>query len=146
MRIQRGKYLFNYKDCWSMDMTLSPIIHAGLVKFKEELIKHPCAGYPSDFHKGDSQEDSEEAYQEWLDTISKMIYTFDVSQEPDIMDYDFKFDTHWETLGNGNSELISIDPTDEDEYNRYKEDTEKWYEDKKGGLKLFSEYFDHLWI
>lgn len=129
-----------------MDLTLSPIIHAGLVKFKEELVKHPCAGYPSDLHKGDSEEDSEASYQEWIDVLDKMIYAFDLSKEPKIQDYNFKFETEWKTLGNGNSELVSIDPTDKDEYNRYKNDTEKWYEDKREGLKLFSEYFDSLWI
>lgn len=114
MRLKGKKPIFNYKDCWSMDMTLSPIIHAGLVKFKEELVKHPFAGYPSDFHKGDDEKDSEASYQEWLDTLSKMIYAFDEKNEPDITTYNFTFETEWKTLGNGNSELISIDPTDRD--------------------------------
>ncbi len=90
MRMKGKKPIFNYKDCWSLDNVLSDIIYAGLVKFKEELVDHPFKGHPIDFcdEAGDSTDTS---FQEWIDTIDKMIYAFDLSQEPDIGDYNFSF-------------------------------------------------------
>lgn len=145
MRMRGKKPIFNYKDCWSMDLTLSPIICEGLKKFKQELEIHPARGYPAELHSEDDQ-DGDKAFQDWLDILDKMIYAFDLKNEPKIGDYGFEFETVWETLGNGNQQLVSIDPTDIDEYNRYKQDEVDYKRRKDEGLHLFAEYFENLWI
>lgn len=42
MRIQKGKVRFSGRELWNLDNTLAPIIHTGLVQFKESK-RH---GYP----------------------------------------------------------------------------------------------------
>ena len=40
--------IFKYRDIMSLDETLSPIILAGLTKFKEELVKSKYGSYPAE--------------------------------------------------------------------------------------------------
>ena len=58
MRYTKGKWVASYKDTWSVDYTLSPIILAVMKKFREQSHKdyfgYPCClkedfGLPEDF-------------------------------------------------------------------------------------------------
>ncbi len=136
MRMKGKKPIFNYRDCWSMDFTLSPIIHAGIVKFREELAKHPCGGFPCDFSDEENDPMGENSMKEWLEVIDKMAYAFDEAAEPDVLDYDFTFKF------NGGS----LEPTNQEEYNRFQRDEAEHHEKRKEGLELFAKYFNNLWI
>lgn len=90
---RRGKWQFGYKDTYSLDMTLSPIIYAGLSKFHEVLEKrnkeNGCIGIPNEYMKNESEWVTDSDVQDWLDDIKKMMYAFE-NKEPDIDKYDFK--------------------------------------------------------
>ena len=44
MRIHKGKPVFSYKDTYSLDSVLSPVILAGLVKFRDTLKERDVNG------------------------------------------------------------------------------------------------------
>lgn len=94
MRRSKGKWQVSKRDVWSLDFTLNPIIHAALVKFKEELLKSEFSGVPADFCIDDNCTD--ESVANWHETLDKMIYAFNESNEPDRENYDFKL--NWETV------------------------------------------------
>lgn len=109
-------------DVWSLDHTLSCIIHPALVRLKE--IKH---GYPELFEDGmvtphywdrqlhfdfiDEEVETKYLKDKWDTIMDKMIYSFGV-----IMNDDF------------------FDIEDQDEWNRVQE-----------GLDLFAKYYTNLW-
>ena len=144
--------IFKYRDVMSLDETLSPIILAGLTKFKEELVKSKYGSYPVamfeiigvDGHNPTIGED-EDCWHKWLEILDKMIYSFDPDEEPNINDYGFEFEWQSGSTENGNS-LVSIDVTNQEEYDRFREDEKDWYEKCKEGRMLFGEYYESLWI
>lgn len=154
----RGKLpIFNYNDTFSLDSTLSPIIHAGLVRFKEVLRERhsqdKCIGVPpSVFHRlemlpeesgGYSDKQVDIALEEWFDILDKMIIGF--SEEPDIEQYDVHFE--WTELGkdeNGytKTSLNCLTPNNRDVYY---EAVERHHHQALEGRRLFAEYFEDLW-
>lgn len=144
---------FTTDDIISLDETLSRIILAGLVKFKEELVKSPFGGFPSDMFdlvgvekgKEPTLEQDEAAWEMWLDILDRIIYAFDPEEEPNMDDYNFEFEWRSEPTEDGNS-LVSIDVDNLDEYNRYRLDDEEWMRKCREGRMLLAEYFDSLWI
>jgi len=144
--------IFKYRDVMSLDETLSPIILAGLTKFKEELVKSKYGSYPVamldligvEGHNPTIGED-EDCWHEWLEILDKMIYSFDPAEEPSLDDYGFEFEWKDEPTEDGNS-LVSIDVSDKSEYDRYRKDRDEWERKCKDGRILFAEYFHNLWI
>lgn len=144
MRKSKGKWQASKRDVWNLDCTLSPIILAGLVKFKEELLKSSFSGVPADFCIDDNCTD--ESVAAWHETLDKMIYSFDESKQPDIKDYDFKI--NWEpfpTNREGCTRIVTS-CTNEAEQQRYWDDCREHEEKCKLGRELFARYYKNLWI
>lgn len=59
MRKSKGKWVASRRDVWDLDCTLSQIILAGLVKFKETIVNSEFSGVPSSFVKGQDVTDEE---------------------------------------------------------------------------------------
>ena len=152
MYIKHGKPVFTYKDTFSLDETLSPIICEALKKFKKTLLERDaegkCLGVPIDFYPEDkveySREDSEKAFTAWVDTLDKMIYAFD-DNEPDIAEYDFEFITNNSEPDEKGLVTMNIHASNEDEYSRYKEDQKAHQEYVEEGLDLFAKFYQNLW-
>lgn len=144
MRKSKVKWVCSKRDVWSLDYTLNPIIHAGLVKFKEELLKSVFSGVPADFCIDDDCTD--ESVTAWHETLDKMIYSFDQSKEPDIRDYDFTY--NWETFPTeckGRSQIVT-NCTNDEERERYHKDCREHAEKCQLGRELFARYYKNLWI
>ena len=106
-------------DTWSMDYTLSRIIHPMLVKFKADAISFPTTLDQSDVPdflqlKEDLTEEEEFDIHEkqWDWVLSEMIYAFDLFRS------DFQ-----------------------DGY----PDSEETHKRMQNGFELFGKYFTHLW-
>lgn len=99
MYIKKGKPYFGYKDTWSMDGVLTPIIAAGITKFKDDWCKSQMAGlngvfttecidtsmvsYIDDYDY--SPDDWRKMEQVYVYMLDEMIYAFG-SEEPDWVD------------------------------------------------------------
>jgi hypothetical protein len=106
MYIKKGKPYFGKKDTWCMYYTLSPIIAAGLTKFKDEWCKSHFAGlngsltqwcidtgmvsYIDDDYDY-SPEDWVKMEQVYVYMLDEMIYAFG-SEEPDWVDIQELYD------------------------------------------------------
>jgi len=145
--------IFKYKDVISLDETLSPIILAGLRKFKEELIESKYGSFPSGMFdlvgveemKEPTLDQEEDAWQMWLEVLDRMVYAFDPTEEPSLDDYGFEFEWQSSPTENGNT-LVSIDVTDKEEYDRYRTDQDDWMDKCREGRMLLAEFYDSLWI
>lgn len=143
MRMRGKKPIFGYNDTYNLDSTLAPIIAEGLKKFKEVLIDHPFAGYPSamEMEKDFTLEDvgvSEQAinlekdnayFQLWLNLLDEMIFAFD-SEEPEMPDGVF---------GEGFKVI------DEAKYEAHDKEVRAYYARIKQGREYFAKYYDALW-
>ncbi len=125
----------NYKDTFSLDYTLSPIILAALKKFREQSHKD-MFGYPSRLNTDFSlPEDSDLGPIIWEGLIDHMIYAFDMDNEPKAEDYGYTVD-----LIRG-SFKVSSEEAKEAYYA-----AEKEYEDLcRKGRELFAKYYHNLW-
>src|SRR5690554_1404188 len=144
---------FKYKDVISLDETLSPIILAGLKKFKEELLKDSFGSFPSDMLErigaenpiDPTIEEHAAAWDMWLEVIDKMIFAFDPSEEPSMDDYGFEFE--WESVPTKEGfSRMNIDVTDKSEYDRFHNDQDDWDVKCREGRVLFAEFFHNLWL
>jgi len=140
---------FKYKDVISLDETLSPIILAGLTKFKEELVKSKYGSYPAEMFDligvegfNPTDEEDEACWNKWLGILDRMIYAFNPEEEPNTEEYEFEF--VWQDVQETGQ--VSIDVSDKVEYNRYREDEEEWIEKCREGRMLFSQFYENLWI
>ena len=142
MHKSKGKWVASRKDVWDLDYTLSPIIFAGLVKFKETIIKSKYSGVPSLFVKG--QDITDEDVKEWHNTIDKMIYSFDKDNMPDIQDYNFKINLEHGEKANGSTQIF-LNCDNEEEKQRYYKDLEDHQKKCEEGRMLFAKYYENLW-
>ena len=135
----------SYKDTFSLDYTLSPIILAALKKFREQSYKDTF-GYPSRLN-ADFQlpEDSDLAPIIWEGLIDHMIYAFDMDNEPKAEDYGYTVDLiRGEKLDNGCTP-VSFKVSSEEAKEAYYA-AEKEYEDLcRKGRELFAKYYHNLW-
>jgi hypothetical protein len=153
MRMKGKKPIFSYKDTWSLDSVLSPIISAGLKKFIEvsnDPEKGQWFGVPGIFEtEGLNLENDEDhliAFQAWQECIEEMIYAFD-NKDPDINDYDFSYvdgPGHGEPTGN-NTFRWNIVSDNIDESQRYREDSRNHEKRVQRGYDLFGKYYSALW-
>lgn len=142
MHKSKGKWVASRRDVWDLDYTLTPIIFAGLVKFKETVINSKYSGIPSLFVKGEGVTD--EDVKEWHNTIDKMIYAFDKDNMPDIQDYNFKINLEHGEKANGSTQIF-LNCDNEEEKQRYYKDLEDYQERCKEGRMLFAKYYENLW-
>ena len=142
MRKSKGKWVVSRRDAWDLDYTLSPIILAGLVKFKETIIKSKYSGVPSSFVKGEDVTD--EDVKEWHNTIDSMIYAFDKDNMPDIQDYNFKINIEHGEKANGFTQIF-LNCDNEEEKQRYYKDLEDHQNKCEEGRMLFAKYYENLW-
>ena len=142
MHKSKGKWVVSRKDVWDLDYTLSPIILAGLAKFKETVINSKYSGVPSLFVKGEDVTDEE--VKEWHDAIDKMIYAFDKDNMPDIQDYNFKINLEHGEKANGSTQIF-LNCDNEEEKQRYYKDLEDHQKKCEEGRMLFAKYYENLW-
>lgn len=148
---RRGKWQFGYKDTYSLDMTLSPIIYAGLSKFHEVLEKRNreggCLGVPSEYCAYPDADVTEQEAQNWLDDIKKMMYAFE-NKEPDMEAYNFTLSMVPVPGGvakEGCSIPYTIECGNEEEKARYYADLNEHEKKVQEGLNLFAAKFKSLW-
>ena len=135
----------NYKDTFSLDYTLSPIILAALKKFREQSHKD-MFGYPSRLNTDFSlPENSDLGPIIWEGLIDHMIYAFDMDNEPKAEDYGYTVDLiRGEKLDNGCTS-VSFKVSSEEAKEAYYA-AEKEYEDLcRKGRELFAKYYHNLW-
>lgn len=144
MRMKGKKPIFGYKDTFNLDATLKPIIHAGLVKFREVITSsdHEFArGVPGkvlSVHYPDydgMSEVPEGSFEKWVEIIDKMIFAFDDNEEPDIMEYDLRYEWFGDDIDEGN----------EDRHKKYDADKSEWRIKVLEGRQMFADYQDCLW-
>ena len=151
MRMVKGKWQASYKDTFSLDMTLSPIIYAGLSKFHDVLEQKNreggCLGVPSEYCANPDVDITDQEVQNWLDDIKKMMYAFE-NKEPDMRLYDFKL-TMVPVPGGVAKEGMSIPYIIEcdnlEEKARYYADCDEHERLVQEGLKLTFEKWGSLW-
>lgn len=161
MQFKHGKVVFGYKDTFSMESTLAPIICAGLKKFKEianaepdrkwlpssvteELIAQGVIAYQEDYCLSEIDWDKAMAHYEYL--IDEMIYAFDESNEPNISDYDFHYNMDTEEADSKTGYIpATITCTNKEESDRYTKAMQEYYDRCDKGREVFSRHFKSLW-
>ena len=149
MRMRGKKAIFNYKDTWSLDSVLSPIIASGLKRFKEVITdkrNEASAGYPSalyDISEEGATED--EMFDLWLATLDAMIYAFD-AKEPEVPSGMIEHKDGEVTVMDGQTYTECVlTVVDEVGLERYrKEEADHWYKVKEGHA-LFAKFYTSLW-
>jgi hypothetical protein len=153
MYMNREGIKFGYKDTWSLDEVLKPVIAKGVIKFRDTLLERDekglCVGYPSsviqpqDFVGDEVTENNR--FQEWIDILGEMIYAF-TADEPDPHEY-YKLvegPRHMEETKNGcrRWDLIPDNPEGKIKHNL---DLHAHYHDVNRGLNLFAKHYKDLW-
>lgn len=147
MTVVKGRWRASYKDTFSLDSTLSPIIYAGLKRFHDALEQKNreggCLGVPSEYCANPDVDVTDQDVQNWLDDIKKMMYAFE-NKEPDMSLYDFKL-SMVPVPGGVAKEGMSIPYTIEcdnlEEKARYYADCDEHERLVQEGLNLFSAKF-----
>lgn len=137
MRLTKGKWKASYKDTFSLDYTLAPIILAALQRFRDQSDKTMFGTPQSIFDEYDLPDGAEEAHIIWEGVIDHMIYAFDIKNEPDIKDYDFSYNHNLTQGGFG--------CTNTKERDRYLADILEHNKIKQEGYNLFAKYLTDLW-
>ena len=148
---RKGKWQFGYRDTYSLDHTLSPIIYAGLSKFHEVLEKRNkeggCLGVPIDYCANPDVDVTDQEVQNWLDDIKKMMYAFE-NKEPDMRDYSFSLEMVPVPGGiakDGCSVPYTIECDNQEEKARYYADLDAHELRVQEGLNLFANKYKSLW-
>ena len=138
MIYKKGKWQASSKDTWCLKASLSPIIAAGIKRFIE-TDKYGVPGNRPEL--GEIGEDFcyvdiEAADEEWHNILNKILYAFENPEEPEIPKglYDKVFTVGFSDPHSKPELLIP-----------YKESIEEWKEKREEGLRLFVEWFDHMW-
>lgn len=130
MRISKGKPVFGRNDTIDFS-TLGEIIHAWLVKFRDDYIELGLTSVPV----GLSQE-------EYLDIIDKMIYAF-ADVEPE---YSGGITYNSDKVTGSDIRRVWVNVDDQDAWEQYKKECDEHAEKVGEGLRLFGEYFRSLWV
>ena len=95
MRFRGKKIIFNYKDSFSMDDTLRPVIYEGVKFFRNTIVgkykDDSVMGIPSSFVARESSECDdcwEIGYLNWINVLDQIIYSFDPKNDT----FDPKYD------------------------------------------------------
>ncbi len=151
MIYKKGRWQASYKDTFSLDTTLSPIIYAGLSKFHDVLEQKnregKCLGVPSEYMKNESKWVTDSDVQDWLDDIKKMMYAFE-NKEPDISLYDFNLEfvpVPGGVAREGCSVPYTIECDNLEEKARYHADCDEHERLVQEGLELTFRKWQSLW-
>ncbi len=151
MRYSKGRWTASYRDTYILDMTLSPIIYAGLSKFHDVLEQKnregKCIGIPSEYCANPDVDVTDAEVKNWLDDIKKMMYAFE-DKEPDIRAYDFKLSmvpVQGEIAREGCSVPYTIECDNMEEKARYYADCDEHERLVQEGLDLFALRWKSLW-
>lgn len=151
MRYSKGDWQASYKDTFSLDMTLSPIIYAGLSRFHDVLEQKnregKCLGIPSEYCVNPDVDVTDIDVQNWPDDIKKMMYAFE-NKEPDMSLYDFKLSMVpvWGGVAKeGMSVPYTIQCDNLEEKARYYADCDEHERLVQEGLDLFAKRWKSLW-
>ncbi len=151
MRKSKGEWKASYRDTFSLDTTLSPIIYAGLKRFHDVLEQKnregKCLGIPNEYMKNESEWVTDSDVQNWLDDIKKMMYAFE-NKGPDMSLYDFSLEmvpVEGEVAREGFSVPYTIECGNLEEKSRYYADCDEHERLVREGLNLFSKMYSSLW-
>lgn len=149
VRKVKGKWQFGYKDTYSLDSTLSPIICAGLKKFLSVLEERnktdKCFGIPGEYVSDNSETIPDEDVEKYFDDLRLMIYAFDEDEVPSMSDYDFKINMTSEPYGDKGYSRAIFETIGQDEYDRYREDVKEHEEKCCKGRELMFQKWGSLW-
>jgi hypothetical protein len=140
MRLKGKQPIFNTRDTLSLDCTLDPIIAEGLKKFKEVIKTAEFAGYPIEFEL----DNDDEAFENWLATIDKMIYAFDAN-EPEIPETNYLEMVSSDEPDENGYFPVEINVLDQEVYNKHEADDKEHRKKVQEGLDLFAKYYKALW-
>lgn len=155
MKLVDGKPVFSYEDTWDLDSTLAPIICEGFKKFKEVLLQRNAdgkvygvpvwayeeLGFKHDDRGAYTETEEEKAFEYYMETLDKIIYAFDLDQEPSLDD--FGVDYSMDELENEN---FAIRVNDLDKHDRYKKAVLEWTEKCTEGRRIMVEkWYDWWW-
>jgi len=146
----RGKKaIFNYKDTWSLDSVLSPIIASGLKRFKEVITdkrNEDHAGYPGSLHEIAEEDATDyEMFALWIATLDAMIYAFD-AKEPDYPSGMIEHKEGETTVIDGHTyteRLLIV--VDEVGLARFRQEEAEHWDKVKEGHALFAKFYTSLW-
>lgn len=148
---KKGKWQFGYKETFSLDTTLSPIIYAGLKRFHDVLEQKnregKCLGIPNEYMKNEADWVTDSDVQNWLDDIKKMMYAFE-NKEPDMSLYDFNLEfvpIPGGVAKEGMSVPYTIGCDNLEEKARYYADCDEHERLVQEGLNLFALRYSSLW-
>ena len=153
MYFKKGKPYFQRKDLWDLPTCLGPVIAEAINQFKKLITDETSfTSVPNGVSdtKGlsfDTEEGFQEARDEWLGILDKMIYAFEDSA-PDILGYNFEFvpgEGHGDVADKHGSIKWVMEPDNPERYNSYKEDCKIHQQKVREGLELFSKYYHSLW-
>lgn len=137
---KKGKWEFGYKDTYSLDSSLGPIISSGLKKLHDILESRSkeskTIGIPNDYMKDEAAWVTDSDVQDWLNDLKKMIYAFE-DKEPEIKDYSFKVEI--------NKDAGVITCNNEEGLDLYREDVRIHQQNVQEGLNLFALRYKNLW-
>lgn len=123
MRLRGKKPIFDIRDTYSLNSVLSPIIAAGLKRFREVSEMPDFSdrfGTPIEIY---CEFGEEQAAKEWKNIIDKMIYAFDVDEPV------------------APNSIFSCD----DSFENYKSLCDDHHKKVQEGLELFAKYYLSLW-
>lgn len=145
MQYKRGNVLFGYKDSFD-NSTLSKLIHDWLVNFQQTLIKRDAKGgilgVPSavmPLRKDGSYDgsDLEEGLSLWLNELDEMIFAFS--------DYEPEYKGDFVGGDSDGGYKFTFQPTDPEEWDRYRDECVLVEQRKEAGRRLFAERYESLW-
>ena len=146
IRKNKGKWEFGYKDTYSLDDSLSPIIAAGVRKFKDVLEernnRNACIGIPHSVCNGGEVDD--DSVKKWFDILDKIVYAFE-NKEPDSEGFDFELDRTFEKIEGTKLNRMNINCSDDDAWDRYIEALKEHRAKVQEGVDLFAKHFKDLW-
>ena len=137
MRISKGKPVFGRKDTVDFS-TLGEIIHAWLVKFRDDYVKLELYSVPCDL----VDKYGDEAQEKYIEIIDKMIYAF-ADVEPE---YAGEISITSEPIDSSEYRRLHTHVSDEGAWDQYMKDCDEHEKKVEEGLKLFGEYFRGLWV
>ena len=149
MRMRGKKAIFNYKDTWSLDSVLSPIIASGLKRFKEVITdprQEHRVGFPSSLYDiAEEGATEDEMFDLWLATLDAMIYAFE-AKEPDYPSGMIKHEKGETTMIDGHTYtecLLTV--VDEVGLARFRQEEADYWDKVKEGHALFAKFYTSLW-
>jgi len=154
MRMRGKKPIFSRSDTYDLVSVMERLIVAGLKAFLRDTETHPFAGCPMNIYwelfgeeypqEGYSPEQDAEASALWRKRLRFIVDSLEAEEPLYMGKWDHGPDHGKEGLPGFT--VWNMVPTDQEAYDRVKEETEQWDKNRKEALRLFAQHFDNLWI